>query len=892
MKIKTLVARHRSVAVFALIAALLFAVSFLQDFTSHAQRITARPKAVDKLIDADTELIMIPLAGAITGRVFQDYNSNGLYDTASGLNSIDTGVANVTVTAFDPAGANAGFTVTDASGNYTLNASGTGPYRVEFTNIPAGFAPSARSRDSVSGAAGTDSGSTVQFVPNAATANVNLALDRPEEYCQNNPSLVVARMVEGGQNGVYAANPTLWDFPYNAGALYTDTTVANYDVPSAHTLSVPASASGTVFSLAYSRLNRRIYAASQFKRHAGFGPGANGTFNDADDAGAIYVINPATSAVTSVFTVPNATTNSHDVLDYASDNGNTGWDAVGKSSLGGMDIASDESRLFVMNLQDRKLYALNPSTGASLGSSAAVSTLTLATPGGSAANCAAGNIRPWAVKYYRDKVYVGVICTAESSQSVNDLFAYIVEADPTTLAFSAAPIFATKLNYSRGFADPGASAAWRPWIATEQAAFAFPQPMLASIAFDGGNIMLGMRDRAGDQEFDNGTDAKRTAGDALKACGSFGAWTLESNGRCGVVPQGTAPQNTNQGPSAGEFYFQDDFCMTPNGANFHDEVTWGSLLFLPGRQQVLATVLDPISRTISSTATFDGGLRWLNNSTGATDRAYRVYNGNGGAGVPDFGKANGLGGTVAMCSPAPIEIGNRVWRDLNSNGVQDPGENGISNVQAHLYQGAAVVGTAVTSSNGEYYFVSSATPDGNVGDNIGQVNGGIAYNTAYQVRFDRSGDFAGMVLTTKNQTSQLGDDTASDSDASMVSNPAGSPSGSFPVISLTTGGVGSNNHTFDAGFKTAAPTAANVSLSGRISLPDGSGIRNVIVTLRGADGKTYTALSSTFGYYSFDRVEAGQNVVVSVAAKRFSFSPSSMLVNLTDNLADLNFVAQ
>ncbi|HEV7698911.1 MAG TPA: SdrD B-like domain-containing protein, partial [Pyrinomonadaceae bacterium] len=678
--------------------------------------------------------------------------------------------------------------------------------------------------------------------------------------------------------------PVLWDFPYNAGTAYTDATVANYDSPSTHTLSVPASASGTVFSLTYSRVNSRLYAAAQFKRHAGFGPGKNGTYNDSDDAGAIYVVNPSTSAVASVFTVPNAATNSHDVLDYASDNGNTGWDAVGKTSLGGLDISADESRLFVMNLQDRKLYALDPSTGSSIGSSADVSTLVLATPGGSAANCAALNIRPFAVKYYRGKVYVGVVCSAESTQSVNDLFAYIVEADPSSLAFSASPVFASKLNYTRGFADPGKPAAWLPWTPNVSTNFAYPQPMLADIEFDGGNMMLGMRDRAGDQEFDNGPAAKRTAGDTLKACGSFGSWTLESNGRCGAAPMlGSAPQNTNQGPGAGEFYYQDDFCLTPNGANYHDEVAWGSILFIPGRQDVMTTVLDPISRTIDSSATFDGGFRWLNNATGATDRAYRIYNGNGASGVPDFGKANGLGGTVAMCSPAPIEIGNRVWRDLNGNGVQDPGENGMANVQVHLYQGASLVGTAVTSANGEYYFVSSTVADANTGDSIGQVNGGIGYSTSYQVRFDRPTDFIGLTLTTKNQTSQLGDDTSSDSDGVMA--------GGVPVINLTTGGVGSNDHTLDVGFRLAAPTAANVTVGGRIILADGSGLRNAIVTLRGADGRTYTALSSSFGYYSFDRIEAGQSVIVSVSAKRFSFNPSSMLVNVTDNVVDLNFVA-
>ncbi len=191
--------------------------------------------------------------------------------------------------------------------------------------------------------------------------------------------------------------------------------------------------------------------------------------------------------------------------------------------------------------------------------------------------------------------------------------------------------------------------------------FAAPQPILSSIVFENGNLILGLRDRAGDQALDNGPNGKRTAGDTIRACGTFGSWTLESDGRCGGT--GNAPQATGQGVANGEFYHQDDFCTAPNNGNYHDEVSWGALLYIPGRQNVISTVLDPISRVISNGATFDGGFRYFNNTTGGTDRAYRMYNGNGGAGVPDFGKANGLGGITALCHPSPIEIGNRVWHD-------------------------------------------------------------------------------------------------------------------------------------------------------------------------------------------------------------------------------------
>jgi hypothetical protein len=874
---------RRIAFVVAAIAAL--AISFFID--SHSSK-------AQKIQKVDTIL-----AATLTGRVFQDFNGSGTYDTATGLNSIDTGIANVIVSAYDGAGVLRGTATSAASGTYSLNATGTGPYRLEFTNIPAGFSPSARSTDSVLGGSATNAGSTVQFVNDVNTMNVNLALTRAEEYCQNNPTLVVSRFAQGAQDGIYAANAVLYDFPYNSGTSYTDTTVANYDSPTAHTLTTQASAIGTIYSLAYNRSTDRIYAASFFKKHSGFGPGADGILNNADDPSAIYLINPATSAVTATISVPGVTTNSHEITDYADDNGNTGWDAAGKTGIGGIDLSDDNSVLYVMNMQDRRLYALNSTTGAQVGatSATAITTgVTMATPGGSQTACVANNRRPFAVKYYRGSVYIGVVCTGETGNDNDDLRGYIFQVNPTTptMTITAAPVFVFDLDYTRGEADPGEDAEWQQWATTIQSSFAYPQAILSDIEFEGGNLIMGLRDRVGDQALDAGPDGKRTAGDTLRACGTFGTWTLETNGRCGTPVTGSAPQGTGEGPGNGEFYHNDDFCLTPNGGNYHDEVSWGSLLYIPGRPHVVSTLLDPISRTISNGATFDGGFRYWNNNTGSADRAYRIYNGLGGVGQPDFGKSNGLGSMAAMCSSAPIEIGNRIWHDANGNGVQDAGELPLAGVTVHLYQGSTLVGTAVTDANGEYYFVSSTTADPNTTDNLGQINGGILAGTNYQVRLDNpsnysvGGPLAGLALVTANQTSQLGDDDSSDSDAAFITNPTGSAAGTFPVVSITTGGAGANNHTFDIGF-VAAPSAAPVSIQGRVLTASGSGIRNVRVVLMEANGTTHSVITGTFGYYRFDSIPAGQTALVDVSAKRFTFSVPTRVVNIEDNLAGIDF---
>ena len=831
-------------------------------------------------------------ATGINGRVFQDFTGNGNYDSSGGTaaspTAIDVGISGVTVTIYDVNGASAGTATTASDGTYTISAVKNVNYRIEFTNLPAGYFPSARNTDSVNGGTTSNSGSTVRFVNSGNTNDVNLALNRPEEYCQNNPMLVAARFAEGAQNGVYGSNAVLVDYPFDAGTIYTDTVISNYDDPTAHSLNIKANQIGTTFGMSYSRLSNTLVVSSYFKKHAGFGPGADGIFNTADDAGAVYLINPSTNMVTGAFTVPGATTNSHDVTNYGDDNGNIGWDAVGKTSLGGMALADDESRLFVMNLENRTLYSFSPTQP--------MMSQAVPTPTGASA-CPASDVRPFALKYYRQNLYVGMVCSAESTQTAANLRAYVYRVNPTTLAFDSAPLFTASLNYNRGLANDGVDgsgnatnpAEWRPWRNTISNNFSYPQPMLTDIEFDEGNLILGIRDRVGDQAFDNGPDAKRIAGETLRACGASGSWTLESNGRCGG--SGNAPQNTGQGPGnspgnntgSGEFYYQDDFSNPANGGNYHDEVSLGGLLQLPGYSQVVSTIFDPISRTIDSGATFDGGVRWFNNSTGASDRAYRIYNGNGGAGVPDFGKANGIGDVLAMCNAAPIELGNRIWRDTDNNGVQDAGEAGISGITVRLFNAAnTLIATAVTDANGEYYFVSGSAVDPNLTDNTGIVNGQISPNTAYQIRLDNAGNFSSggalnnLLLTTRDQSSQSGFDDGTDSDAALAVNPAGSSSGTFPVINVITGNSGNNTHNLDFGFASSSLFSLgnrvwfDTNNDGQINAGE-QGISGVSVSLfldANGDGipdtpgtPLATMNTDVNGYYRFDNLSANKYVV-------------------------------
>lgn len=89
-----------------------------------------------------------------------------------------------------------------------------------------------------------------------------------------------------------------------------------------------------------------------------------------------------------------------------------------------------------------------------------------------------------------------------------------------------------------------------------------------------------------------------------------------------------------------------------------------------------------------------------------------------------------------------------------------------------------------------------------------------------------------------------------------------------------------------------APTAAYVSVSGRVLTADGRGIRNTRLTLTNIlTGVVTEAVSSTFGYYLFGEVRAGQSYVITISNNRFTFSDPVMVVTPTDDISEANFVA-
>lgn len=94
----------------------------------------------------------------------------------------------------------------------------------------------------------------------------------------------------------------------------------------------------------------------------------------------------------------------------------------------------------------------------------------------------------------------------------------------------------------------------------------------------------------------------------------------------------------------------------------------------------------------------------------------------------------------------------------------------------------------------------------------------------------------------------------------------------------------------DTAGKCLPPSAASVSIGGRVLTDFGRGVAKARVSLTDSNGETRTTLTNPFGYYWFEEVAAGETYVFSVSHKRYSFAPQ--VLSVTEEISDLNFTAE
>jgi len=90
-----------------------------------------------------------------------------------------------------------------------------------------------------------------------------------------------------------------------------------------------------------------------------------------------------------------------------------------------------------------------------------------------------------------------------------------------------------------------------------------------------------------------------------------------------------------------------------------------------------------------------------------------------------------------------------------------------------------------------------------------------------------------------------------------------------------------------------APTAAQATLTGRVTTAGGNGIRGAVVSISGGDlPQTRFARTGSFGYYSFDELSVGETYILTINSKRYTFTVPTRVIQVNDNIDGVDFVAE
>jgi len=286
-----------------------------------------------------------------------------------------------------------------------------------------------------------------------------------------------------------------------------------------------------------------------------------------------------------------------------------------------VDLNADGTELFVANLFDRRIYRYSVPGGEFLGGF----------DHGASGEPWASEARPFGLGFRDGWLYHGVVRTAADSDDRADLSAHVYRSAPDGQGMRE--VASAPLGFERGWIWPNEGRAiWNPWRDPPGRASPrsgrFPMPILADIEFapDGSQMILGFRDRFGDQTFYTyppnppppGEQILNTpAGDILPAFPAGERWAIQ-----------TAPE-----------YYTGDYGPNPRGN--HDETSYGGLAVIPWMRRVVMSANSPL--VISS-----AGAVWLDTATGEDVGREQVYVYN--PDMPYFGKANGLGDVELLCN--------------------------------------------------------------------------------------------------------------------------------------------------------------------------------------------------------------------------------------------------
>lgn len=862
----------------------------------------------------------------VSGTVFRDFNGNGVKNNSASFN--EPFVAGISVKVTTASGA-VFIATTNASGAYSFTntqiPSGTA-VRLEFSGLALGDFASLN---------GTGNGSNVQFIT-APSTTANFAVNAPDDYWNNtgipDPVFLLVQQHRG-----YTTNPNYAGrfsmLQINNTSNGPNPAVNNTDI-TIDTSRRPATfaQTGSIYGLAYQRKQERVFASALLKRMSGLGPQGAGGIYIATKSGANWAyaasfnlqgVTPSNGggsldfgSVTRVATPVTddnylpATTSVWTVAGGSDGRDNDAFAKTGTMSFG--DIEASTDTIYMINLFQKKLIVFDASgTTASLNgaSAAALGALTKAYTITSLPGCpvpvgAGNNIRPYGIKIYRGKGYLGVVSDAMSTQNVNDLQGYILSFDPKNIAAGFTTVLTINFNLYAG-------ANFRPWVTTWAQAggtattgpSSYAQPMISEIEFnEDGSMDIGIRDRWGDQgaafEFfpiPASTAHVQTAeqGDMLHACWNGSNWLLEGTSGSCVQPLTNGDPNVNPyNPvswgasfgSTGREYYAD----VPGDSR--NESFSGGMAKLMGSGIIVSTVYDPIGNGIQPGSNYwsTQGVQWNNVTTGLKTQVARTAT----SATCGMDKANSMGDIEFLGSIQPIQIGNRIWNDADNDGIQDAGENGLANIQVQLYTSTGVLlATVTTNANGNYFFDAATagfTADPRKPADWTGVNG-ILPGFDYEIRINTAqANLAGYQLSQSNMGGATADNIDND----------GTISGANAVANFNTLNV---THNFDFGFTQKANIGNRVwndNNSNGIQDAGEPGIAGVNVQLyrNGTDGLPGTAddilvattLTDAYGNYTFSNLAASTNTqteynIKVTAPANYIFTTQTNTTDATDN---------
>ncbi len=689
----------------------------------------------------------------IGGTIFLDVNSNGIGDE-----EVETGIQNITITAYDNDGNTLVQTTSNGDGNYVLLVPNGEKVRVEFTNLPFGYSPSFE---------GANNGTSVQFIQ-SPTCTADFGVVNESTYCEENPRLALPCFVSG--------DPLLGGDIINRDAFVA----LNYDATGSVAHLAVAEEIGSTWGMIYDRRSETAFVSSFIKRHSGFGPmGIGGIYQIGGVMGATGTVTnfldlaPCLSLtdITRNDLPANAGEDSYDTEAYEN---------VGKKGLGALTMNDDGTTIWTIDLEHKTLVKIpirtNSSDVISVPACGDIDTYNLP-------NQATAEMRPFAVEYFNGKIYIGEVMSTSLSASVYEFDPVLETFSGSILSFS----LQDGVDIDKGCATFNEGCEWFAWDDTYPTSIQgyaleiiYPQPMFTDIEFDAnGSMVLGFTDRFAHQTgFDITFDPNssqlyhgNSGGDIYFAYNDNGTYVLEEDGD--IVDSGGNVIHAGCGNTADsgiEFFCGEDWEGT------HKETAVGSLAIHPAKGETVITSMDPV-------IAFSGGLAWLSNTTGQDNRGLTLVSGP----ASDFGKAASFGDLELLCGLAPIEIGNYVWDDQNGNGRQDPNEPPIENISVLLMNSSSSqIASTTTDANGYYTFNSNSI-------------GGLTENETYYIVIGNYNAVTGVngsgyLLTTSN---------ASGAGFSDINDSDGIIDGSFtssPYVQITTGSPGENNHDYDFGF--------------------------------------------------------------------------------------------